>query len=149
MLKVKLLQIGLLFVLFVGFTHSVQAQNSRDYVGNRSLSVMSQVEQDINRAFMNKDFERISKSFDESVEINFPNKQGTFSKSQARFVLKEFFSDYPAIGFEHSFAGVTSSKSSRYTIGDYKTTKATYQVKVSYKNKDGFWLIDNINISQK
>ena len=155
MLKVKLLQIWLLFgLLVVGLTINAQAQptaRQTEYVGNRGFTPISTSEQEVNRAFNAKDFERISKNFDENVEISFPNKEGTFSKIQAKFVLKEFFSDYPATEFEHSYVGVTSSKLNRYTIGEYKTEQALFEVRISYKSKQGIapWVIDRITIVQK
>lgn len=122
---------------------------TREYVGNRSLATVERWESDVNMAIGKKDFERISKNFDETVEISFPSKEGSFSKIQAKFVLKEFFTDYPCTSFEHSYAGLISSRQSRYTIGDYKTDKGDFEVKINYKNKQGIWLINRIAIVQK
>ncbi len=150
MFKVKLLQIGLLFVLLVvGFTTTMNAQES-GYVGNRGLGhEPNGKESQVNDAFRHMNFELIAKNFDENVEISFPNKEGSFSKIQAKFVLKEFFTDYPLTKFEHSYIGVVSSKQSRYTIGEYSSDKGNFDVRVNYKSKQGFYVIDRITIVRK
>ena len=137
----------LLGLLLVGTTAIAQREiGTTNQIATRG--VLSSTEREVNAAFMNADVASIAYHFDENVEIALPNKNGTFSKMQAQFVLKEFFNGNPVNSFVHRHANVSTDKTSRYTIGAYTTSKGTFEVKVTYKNKNGSYKINSIQVMQ-
>ena len=75
----------------------------------------------------------VSKFFDNSVEITFPGKSNSYSKSQAELVLRDFFSNNPAKNFE--IIHKSENEGSQYCIGNLETTNGIYRTTIYLKQK--------------
>ena len=75
----------------------------------------------------------IARYFDNTVEINMPDKSGSYSKSQAELVLKDFFSTNTVKGFVLDHKGENSG--SQYCIGTLTTRSNIYRTTVFMKLK--------------
>lgn len=141
----------LLGLLLVGITAHAQSGVSREigpnYQGG-TRGLLSLTEKEVNDALRNGDVASIAYHFDENVEITLPNKSGSFSKMQAQFVMKEFFNGNAVTSFAHRHASVSTDKTSRYTIAEYGTAKGVFEVKITYKNKNGNFKINSIQVMQ-
>src|ERR1700712_2960493 len=62
---------------------------------------------------------QVAKYFDNTVEINLPDKSNSYSKSQAEMVLKDFFNTNTIKGFEVIHKGENAG--SQYCIGTLTT----------------------------
>ena len=87
----------------------------------------------------------LSRCLNKTVEINFDGKMSNYSKTQAEFVLKDFFQKNPVDGFEYVHQG-SSPEGFKYAIGKYSVdADISYQVWILFKPSKGGYKIDTIN----
>ena len=89
----------------------------------------------------------IARFFDNTVEINTADKSGSYSKSQAELVLKDFFSTNTVKGFTLDHKGENSG--SQYCIGTLVTKNATYRTTVFMKQKGDKQVLQTITFENK
>jgi Domain of unknown function (DUF4783) len=89
----------------------------------------------------------IARFFDNTVEINMPDKSGSYSKSQAELVLKDFFSTNTVKGFALEHKGENSG--SQYCIGTLTTKAGVYRTKVFMKLKGDKQVLQTITFERK
>ncbi|HQW93968.1 MAG TPA: DUF4783 domain-containing protein [Ferruginibacter sp.] len=75
----------------------------------------------------------VSRFFDNTVEINMPDKSNSYSKSQAQLVLKDFFSSNGVKSFTVIHKGENSG--SQFCIGTLVTKTASYRTTIFMKQK--------------
>lgn len=75
----------------------------------------------------------VSRFFDNTVEINMPDKSNSYSKSQAQLVLKDFFSSSGVKSFTVIHKGENSG--SQFCIGTLVTKTASYRTTIFMKQK--------------
>jgi hypothetical protein len=86
--------------------------------------------------------EKIGNYFDQTVELNFPGKGGSYSKTQAVLVLKDFFSLNRSKGFEVKHSG--NNAASNFIIGTLLTSNGSYRTTVFMRQKGDKLLIQGI-----
>jgi Domain of unknown function (DUF4783) len=84
----------------------------------------------------------IARFFDNTVEINMPDKSNNYSKSQAQLILKDFFSSSPVKSFEVIHKGETTG--SQFCIGTLVTKSGTYRTTILMKQKGDKQLLQGI-----
>jgi hypothetical protein len=90
----------------------------------------------------------LAKFLHESVDLNLDNNQNTYSKTQAEFVLRDFFKANPVSDFTILHKG--SSKSGQpYAIGQYKSGADKYRVFMKFKMAGSQQLIHEISFSKE
>ncbi len=75
----------------------------------------------------------ISKFFDNTVEITFPGKSNSYSRSQAELVLRDFFSHNPVKNFK--IIHKSENDAAQYCIGNLETTNGTFRTTIYLKHK--------------
>lgn len=75
----------------------------------------------------------IAKNFDNTVEITLPGKTGSFSKSQADLILRDFFENNTVKGFAILHQG--NNGGSEYCIGTLATKTGNFRTTVYMKQK--------------
>jgi len=90
----------------------------------------------------------LSMDFAEIVELSFRGEKGNYSKTQAEFVLKDFFQHYPPIDFEYIHQG-SSKEGLKYAIGKYTHKNGSFRVYILIKQFKGNYLIDTIDFSEE
>lgn len=90
----------------------------------------------------------LARLFNNTVEIGFDGDKSTYSKTQAEFVLKDFFSKNAPTGFEFNHQG-SSDQGQRYAIGTYTTKAGEYRVFVVVKQANGKYLVDTVDFTKK
>lgn len=75
----------------------------------------------------------ISKYFDNTVEINMPDKSNSYSKSQGELVLKDFFNSNMVKTFEVIHKGENAG--SQYCIGTLITKAGSFRTTIYMKLK--------------
>ena len=89
----------------------------------------------------------IARFFDNTVEINTPDKSSSYSRSQAELVLKDFFSTNGVRGFTVNHKGENSG--SQFCIGTLATKSGTYRTTVFMKLKGDKQLLQTITFEKQ
>jgi hypothetical protein len=74
----------------------------------------------------------IATYFGTSVDLSIPENEGVYSQTQAKLILKTFFSTNKPSDFKVVHSG-DSKNSSHYSIGNLITTKGTFRTYILYK----------------
>lgn len=88
----------------------------------------------------------LSSLLNKAVELKTDNQNGTFSDTQAEFILKNFFRTHPPTNFEYNHIG-SSPGGSKYMIGTYTSNSKTFRVYIKLKKIKTSFLIDNIDFT--
>lgn len=88
---------------------------------------------DVVAALNNGNVSQIARYFDNTIEITFPQKSKSYSRSQAEMVLRDFFANNPVKGFEMIHKGENAG--SEYVIGILATKNASFRTYVFMKQK--------------
>ena len=84
----------------------------------------------------------IARFFDNTVEINMPEKSSSYSKSQAELVLRDFFSSHTVKNFTIIHKGENAG--SQFCIGTLVTKGGTYRTTIFMKQKSDKQLLQGI-----
>ena len=89
----------------------------------------------------------IARFFDNTVEINTPDKSNSYSKSQGELVLRDFFTTNVVKSFIVNHKGENSN--SQFCIGKLVTTNGTYRTTIYIKLKVVKQLLQKITFEQQ
>jgi hypothetical protein len=84
----------------------------------------------------------IARFFDNTVEINMPDKSNSYSRSQAELVLKDFFSSHAVKSFTVIHKGENSG--SQFCIGTLVTKSGSYRTTIFMKQKGDKQMLQGI-----
>ncbi len=111
-----------------------------------SFTIFSSIDEVINAMKVGNSAE-IAKYFDNTVEINLPEKSNSYSKSQAELVLKDFFTFSGVNFFEVIHKGENGG--SQYCIGTLVTKSGIYRTTIFMKKKLDRQLVQGIKFEIK
>ncbi len=106
-----------------------------------SFSIFSSIDEVIN-AMKTGNAAEIAKFFDNTVEINMPEKSNSYGKKQAELVLKDFLNFNVVKSFEVIHKGENSG--SQYCIGTLVTKNSSYRTTIFMKQKGDKQLLQGI-----
>lgn len=88
------------------------------------------------------------KYFHENVELNFDGEKSSYSKTQAEFVLRDFFKKYVPEDFQfiHQGAGKQGFK---YAIGKYSFNDGSFRVWILFKHDNGNYYADSMDFTRE
>lgn len=89
----------------------------------------------------------IANFFDNTVEINLPDKSNAYSKSQAELVLKDFFNANQVKNFEVIHKGENAG--SQFCIGTLVTKTGTYRTTIFMKQRGDKQVLQEITFENK
>ncbi|MBL7701834.1 MAG: DUF4783 domain-containing protein [Ferruginibacter sp.] len=89
----------------------------------------------------------IARFFDNTVELNMPEKSNNYSKSQGEVVLRDFFSSNVVKSFTVNHKGENAG--SQYCIGTLVTKSGTYRTTVFMKLKGDKQLLQTITFERQ
>ena len=90
----------------------------------------------------------LAKYLNSSVDVTMNGEMGTFSKTQAEFILRDFFKDNPPSSFTIVHQGA-SKGGLPYAIGQYLSDNKTYRVWMRIKNTGNQYLIHEISFIEE
>jgi Domain of unknown function (DUF4783) len=96
----------------------------------------------------NTDHVGLEKVFGDMVEISLPGNEGSYSKNQAKFILKDFFLKYPIKSFTIKHRG-NSTNGSKYAIGEYEYEKGKLRAYFLLKKKEGKYRIHILQFAKQ
>lgn len=114
----------------------------------RHLFAQSEVINNVRASLKAGSSKELVKSFNTKVELNFDGKKSTYSRTQAEFVLKDFFKKYPPTDFQYIHQGA-SRQGLTYVIGNYSYDGGSFRVLLYIKNFNGRHLVDLIDFSKE
>ncbi|OIP05036.1 MAG: hypothetical protein AUJ97_01655 [Bacteroidetes bacterium CG2_30_32_10] len=132
----KQLIISFLFVfaVFFSLTSNLVAQNS--------------LAGEVSNAIKNGNSKDLAKNFYSSIDLTVPGNEGTFSKSQAELIVKDFFTKNPPKSFAINHQG-TSADGSQYSIGTYTSSSIAYRTYFIIKKFSDTYYIQQIQFEQQ
>jgi hypothetical protein len=89
----------------------------------------------------------IARFFDNTVEINIPDKTNNYSKSQGELVLKDFFSSNTVKSFDVIHKGENAG--SQYCIGTLVTKNGSFRTTIFMKKKGDRQVLQEITFENK
>jgi hypothetical protein len=117
-------------------------------LGTHRASAQVEVPGEIKAAIRSGSARDLTRFLNNTVEIGIDGDKSSYSKTQAEFVLKNFFTKNAPTGFDFNHQG-GSDKGQRYATGTYTARNATYRVFVVVKQVNGVYLIDTIDFTRK
>lgn len=103
---------------------------------------------DIEKAIQSGNAANVSKYFNSTLDITVPKNEGTFSKTQAEMIVKDFFTKNPIKSFTINHKG-TSNDGSKYAIGTYTTVSASFRTYFLLKKVDKDFLIQKLEFDDQ
>lgn len=88
------------------------------------------------------------KNFNRTVELNFDGEKSSYSRTQAEFVLRDFFKKYPPDDFQYIHQGA-SRQGLTYVIGKYTFEQGSFRVLLYIKKFNESYLVDLIDFSRE
>ena len=89
------------------------------------------------------DAKKLSAYFNSTVDLTVPTGDGTYSKSQAEMIVKNFFTQYPPVSFKINQQG-SSNEGSQFSIGTLITKTAKFRTYFLLKKVNGVMLIHQL-----
>jgi hypothetical protein len=112
----KFFKIMLLFIATISVSLSFAIYN------NTSEDIISE----ISAAIKSGNAANVSKYFNTTIDLTVPSGEGTFSKTQAEQILKDFFTKNPPKTFTINHQGA-SNDGSLFAIGTYVSGSTSYR----------------------
>ncbi len=109
------------------------------------LAATSQNMDSISKALSRGDVESLSTYFDENVEID----DDFYDKSEAKDVVKKFFSKNPPKSFSLIHQGTSKGEDSKYFIGNLNAGSGTFRVYVYMKLSGSQPLIQELRFDKE
>lgn len=98
---------------------------------------------DIGNAIKTGTATTVSKYFNSTLDLTVPGNDGTYSKSQAALILKDFFTKNPPTSFTINHQG-SSNDGSLYAIGTYVSGTASFRTYFLLKKMNAGYLIQKL-----
>lgn len=99
------------------------------------------------KAIKAMDADKLASYFSETVDLEAGESDGSYSKTQAEIIFRQFFKDHPLISFSLNHQG-SSNDGSKYFIGTYKTASVEYRVYVLMKLQEEKMRIQEIQFEE-
>ncbi len=90
----------------------------------------------------------LSQYFGSAVVLNFDGEKSNYSKSQAEFVLKDFFKKYEPVDVEYIHQG-DSKKGFKYIMGKYRSENGAFRIYILFKKNDSSFYVDTMDFTRE
>ncbi len=124
----------LIFFLLTSFSFKIEAQNS--------------IANGVSNAIKSGNSKELAKYFYSSIDLTVPGNDGTFSKSQAELIVKDFFTKNPPKSFVINHQG-TSGDGSQFSIGTYSSSSMSFRTYFLIKKFSDTFYIQQIQFEQQ
>lgn len=86
---------------------------------------------------------QLSNYFNSTIDLELGDTEGTYSKTQAEMMIKDFFKSNPVVSYSVNHQG-DSTDGSKYIIGTYKTASKRYRLYILLKKQSNKMLIHQL-----
>lgn len=108
----------------------------------------AQVYNDLNSSLKSGNYKTIVTYISNSIELNLPNNEGLFSKSQSEALLKDFFAKNSPKNYSIKHEG-NSKDGSKFVIGSLETSNGTYRTYYFVKNSGNTSSLKELRIEKE
>ena len=122
--------------LWVSITSSVAQKSDNESIVNA-----------IEKIFSKSDHISLGKMCTSTVQLDLPKHTGQWSSTQAMYIVKEFFDNYPVKSFEVLQFG-TNLSNNTFLAGVYKTLAAVFDVYIVFKEENNKLCVYKLNIRE-
>jgi len=116
--------------------------------GTQQARAQDEVISNVRTAIKTGSSRELSQYFGSIVELNFDGEKSSYSKSQAEFVLKDFFKKNPPKDFEYIHQG-SSKQGFRYVIGNYTIENSSFRIWILFKKDNERYYVDTIDFTRE
>lgn len=117
--------IYIVFLSIAVFCMTTLAHGSKNYPDSLTQEFYD-IGPSVENAIKTANAAKLAQYFNNSVSLQVPGKSGSFGKTQAEFIIKDFFSNYPPSSFSINNQG-KSSATTTYYIGTYKSGSKNFR----------------------
>ncbi len=103
----------------------------------------------ITNAISNGDVETLSSYFDEKVEVAVLDDEDVYNKSEAKTIVKRFFSEHQPKNFNQVHQGTSKGQDSHYMIGNLNAGSATFRVYLYMKITGSDYVIQELRFDEE
>jgi hypothetical protein len=103
---------------------------------------------DIADAIKNGNSADVAMYFNSTIDLTVPDNEGTYSKTQAELILKDFFTKNPPSSFIVNHNG-SSNDGSLYAIGTYTADSGSYRTYFLLKKSGTSYLIQKLEFESE
>lgn len=103
---------------------------------------------DISAAIKNGNSTQVASYFNSTIDLTVPDNEGTYSKTQAELILKDFFTKNPPASFTVNHNG-SSNDGSLYAIGTYTSGSGSYRTYFLLKKSGSSYLIQKLEFESE
>ena len=122
------------------------------YIFSLAILLSSWIQQDtmeeIRRSILTGNTDILARNCHNNIEVITDKVSGSYSRNQAKFVLKQFFVDYPANDFSYLHHG-SSPAGAKYAVGKYESRKGIFRVSLKFRNQGSNLFIDSIQFTKE
>jgi len=118
------------------------------FIASLNTYAQSDVIDNVRVAIKTGSSKELAKYFGSTVELNFDGEKSSYSESQAEFVLRDFFKNYPPVDFEYIHQGA-SKQGLKYVIGKYSISGGSYRIWVLFKKSNDTFFVDTIDFTRE
>ncbi len=90
----------------------------------------------------------LTRHFQESVELSFEGRKTVYSRTQAEFVLRDFFQKHEPTDFQYVHQGA-SREGLQYAIGRYNTSGGNFRVYLLMRQHNGAYRIETLDFTRE
>ncbi|MDN5202012.1 DUF4783 domain-containing protein [Fulvivirgaceae bacterium BMA10] len=136
MIKVKLVGLAFMFSLLCFAQNDVNTKEQGDVLN------------EVRAAIKTGSSKELVKHLNSRIDLVINGDQSSYSKTQAEFVLKDFFKKYPPSDFQYIHKGA-SKDGLKYAIGKYSHKAGTFRVVLRSKKFNSQYLIYNLDFTKE
>lgn len=94
------------------------------------------------------DSKKLASYFNSSIDLTVPGYDGTYSKSQAEMIVKDFFAKYPVVSFKINQQG-SSNEGSQFAVGTLTAKSTTFRTYFLIKKINNIPLIHQLQFEEE
>ena len=116
---------------------------------SKPIMAQGDVINNVRTAIKTGNSKELSNYFGSMVGLNFDGEKSSYSKSQAEFVLKDFFKKNPPVDFQIIHQGVSKNKSFKYIMGEYIVSNGSFRIYILIKQKEESFFVDTMDFTRE
>lgn len=148
--KINIMKWLFSIILLIFICGSLSAnQNYFNNVKDSSLlNISDDVTNQIAAAISAGDSKKLASFFNSSIDLTVPSGEGTYSKSQAEMIVRNFFSQSPPLSFKINQQG-SSNEGTQFAIGTLVTKSTKFRTYILLKKTNGLMLIHQLQFEEE
>lgn len=117
-------------------------------VVSQPIHAQSEVINNVRSSIKAGSSKELSNYLGDMISLEIDGVQSNYSKTQAEYVLKDFFKKYPPNDFQYVHQGA-SEGGLKYAIGRYSYNGGSFRVVLRSKNVDGAYKVSSLDFTKE